>query len=117
MGELLDSSQKQYKYYILFFYYTMQQQQQQQQENRHTIINRIYYLAYKYRIRDMDFIWDGLPFDPIKPEDQRILENATTEVLSQILNKYLEAKSAIYAQADDIVYRDRYYRYKRTPIM
>lgn len=83
------------------------------QQNRGTIINRIYYLAYKYRIRSMNFVWDGKPFDPSKSEDQKILETASLEVLSQILDKYLEARDIIYKQEDDIVYKYQYMKTKQ----
>jgi len=81
-------------------------------QNRDTIINRIFYLAYKYRIRNMIFEWDGRLFDPIRLEDQKFLENASLVVLSQILEKYLEARDIIYKEADDIVYWTKYKNHK-----
>ena len=73
-------------------------------ENRETIINRIYYIAYKYRIRDMEFVWDGRPFDPVTKADQQILETAPLDTLQEVLNAYLTKKDAIYGTPDDQVY-------------
>jgi len=79
-------------------------------QNRETIINRIYYLAYKYRIRHMNFEWEGRSFDPTKPADQQFLEAAPLVVVSQILEKYLEAKDIIYKMDDSFIYRHHYHK-------
>lgn len=85
-------------------------------QNRETIINRIFYLAYKYRIRHMEFEWEGRVFDPTKQADQQFLESAPLVVLSQILEKYLEAKDIIYKQDDSFVYWHHYQKTQQRSI-
>ena len=83
------------------------------EENRETLKNRILYLAYKFRIREIIFLWDDKQFDPIIPEDKKILDMASLDVLKSMIYKYLEYSDILCKKEDDIIYK-YHYKYKKS---
>lgn len=72
-----------------------------------TIRNQIFYLAYRYQLRDMIFEWEGKPFNPNSPEGIQILQSASLEVLQKILEKYRSKQAILDEIADDIIFRQK----------